>query len=156
MGVQSILFWLFGGMAVAGGLMAVLLPRIVHAVFSLLLCFLGVMGVYALAGADFLAVTQLVVYVGGILALILFAVMLTPPDLEERKLPRVLGALAAVGVGVAWISWQVSHLKDALSSAASVVAASTARDRGPCSASAAQAVLKTLTSMSAPFRRWLK
>jgi len=77
MGIQAILFWLFGGMAVAGGLMAVLLPRIVHAVFALLLSFLGIIGVYALAGADFLAITQLVVYVGGILVLLAFGILLT-------------------------------------------------------------------------------
>ncbi len=77
MGIEVILFWLFAAMSVAGGLMAVLLPRIVHAVFSLLLCFLGVTGIYALAGADFLAITQLVVYVGGILVLLAFGILLT-------------------------------------------------------------------------------
>ena len=52
---------------------------------------------------------QILIYVGGILALILFAVMLTPPDMEERRLPRVLGALVAVGAGVSWIGWQVAQ-----------------------------------------------
>ena len=40
-----LLFWLFATMVVGGGLMAVLLPRIVHAVFSLMLCFSGVAAV---------------------------------------------------------------------------------------------------------------
>ena len=57
--------------------MAALLPRIVHAVFSLLLCFVGVTGIYVLAGADFLAITQIVVYVGGVLVLIAFGILLT-------------------------------------------------------------------------------
>ena len=48
MGADVILFWLFAAMAVSGGLMAALLPKIVHAVFSLLLCFLGVTGIYRL------------------------------------------------------------------------------------------------------------
>ncbi|MHC4549937.1 MAG: NADH-quinone oxidoreductase subunit J family protein [Planctomycetota bacterium] len=75
--LELLLFYLFAIMAVVGGLMAVLLPRIVHAVFSLLLCFLGVTGVYLLAGADFLAITQLVVYVGGVLVLLAFGILLT-------------------------------------------------------------------------------
>jgi len=77
MGAQAILFWVFAAMAVAGGLMAVLLPRIVHAVFSLLLSFSGVAAVYALAGADFLSILQIVVYVGGVLVLIAFGILLT-------------------------------------------------------------------------------
>ena len=60
MSAGPLLFWLFAAMAVAGGLMAVLLPRIVHAVFSLLLSFTGVAAVYVLAGADFLAIVQIV------------------------------------------------------------------------------------------------
>jgi NADH-quinone oxidoreductase subunit J len=77
MSAGPILFWLFAAMAVAGGLMAVLLPRIVHAVFSLMLSFVGVAAVYVLAGADFLAITQVVVYVGGVLVLIAFGILLT-------------------------------------------------------------------------------
>ena len=75
--METMLFFLFAIMAVVGGLMAALLPRIVHAVFSLLLCFVGVTGIYALAGADFLAITQLVVYVGGVLVLMAFGILLT-------------------------------------------------------------------------------
>lgn len=101
MGVQVILFWLFGAMAVAGGLMAVLLPRIVHAVFSLLLCFLGVMGVYALAGADFLAITQLVVYVGGILVLLAFGILLTGRTASALGPREARNRLIGVPIGLA-------------------------------------------------------
>jgi NADH-quinone oxidoreductase subunit J len=51
--------------------------NIVYAAFSLLAMFSGMVGLFALLSADFLAVVQLMVYVGGILVLILFAVMLT-------------------------------------------------------------------------------
>ena len=84
MGADVILFWLFAAMAVAGGLMSALLPRIVHAVFSLLLCFVGVTGIYAVAGADFLAVTQVVVYVGGVLVLFAFGLVLLLPGYVFR------------------------------------------------------------------------
>lgn len=83
MSPETILFWIFAGMTVAGGLMAVLLPRIVHAVFSLLLCFGGVAAVYAIAGADFLAILQIVVYVGGVLVLMAFGILLTGRTAES-------------------------------------------------------------------------
>ncbi|MEE8408604.1 MAG: NADH-quinone oxidoreductase subunit J [Myxococcota bacterium] len=51
--------------------------NIVYAAFSLLATLAGVVGLFALLSADFVAVVQLMVYVGGILVLILFAVMLT-------------------------------------------------------------------------------
>jgi NADH-quinone oxidoreductase subunit J len=57
--------------------MAVLVKNIVHAAFSLLFTFMGVAGIYVLLNADFLAVTQIMVYVGGILVLMVFGVMLT-------------------------------------------------------------------------------
>jgi len=50
---------------------------IVYSAFYLLFTFFGVAGIYVLLGADFIAVVQLVVYVGGILILLLFGVMLT-------------------------------------------------------------------------------
>jgi NADH-quinone oxidoreductase subunit J len=77
MSVEPLLFWIFAAVAVVGGLMAALVPHIVHAVFSLMLCFAGVAGVYFLAGADFLGVTQIVVYVGGVIVLLAFGVLLT-------------------------------------------------------------------------------
>ena len=106
MNVQVILFWFFAAMTISGGLMAALLPRIVHAVFSLLLCFLGVTGLYALLGADFLAITQLVVYIGGVLVLIAFGILLTgrtaatlgEKEISHRKTGVLVGGLLAVGL----------------------------------------------------------
>ena len=106
MGADVILFWLFAAMAVAGGLMSAFLPRIVHAVFSLLLCFLGVTGIYAVAGAYFLAVTQIVVYVGGVLVLFAFGILLTGrtalslggKELRHRKTGLLVGVLLAAAL----------------------------------------------------------
>jgi NADH-quinone oxidoreductase subunit J len=106
MSAELLLFWLFAAMSVAGGLMAALLPRVVHAVFSLLLCFLGVTGIYALAGADFLAVTQVVVYVGGVLVLFAFGILLTgrtalalgDREVRHRKTGLLVGGLLAAGL----------------------------------------------------------
>ena len=59
--------------------------NIVYSAFSLLACFVGVVGLFAFMSADFLAIVQLMVYVGGILVLILFAVMLTNKITEVQR-----------------------------------------------------------------------
>jgi NAD(P)H-quinone oxidoreductase subunit 6 len=88
-----------------GGAAAVAFGRnIVRSAFALLGTFLGVAGLYALLSADLVAVIQLLVYVGGILVLILFAVMLTSriAQVKASNLSLGLGAgllgLAAVAV----------------------------------------------------------
>ena len=99
-------------------------PNIVHAGFNLLFTLLGVAGLFAWLGADFLAVTQLMVYVGGVLVLVLFTVMMT-------KVPRAEGSgggvmrfvaptLLALGVFVllykvvSGTNWAVVELGEAL------------------------------------------
>src|SRR5439155_988186 len=62
---------------IAGAFVTALAKNIVYAAFALLFTFFGVAGLYVMANADFLAVTQLLVYVGGILILLIFGVMLT-------------------------------------------------------------------------------
>ena len=70
-------FMLFASVTVLGALGVAFSTNIVYSAFSLLATFAGVVGLFAFMSADFLAVVQLMVYVGGILVLILFAVMLT-------------------------------------------------------------------------------
>lgn len=106
MSIEPLLFWAFAATAVVGGLMAVLLPRIVHAVFALMLSFAGVAAVYAFAGADFLAVTQIIVYVGGVIVLMAFGVLLTgrtadalgEREVQNRGLGAIVGLLLFFGL----------------------------------------------------------
>jgi len=107
-GGEGLAFGLFAFLTVGGGLTCVWERSVVRSAFSLLATFSGTAGLFLLLGADFLAMAQILIYVGGILALILFGVMLTPPDLGERKLPRVLAGLALVGGGVLWLGFEVA------------------------------------------------
>ena len=66
--------------------------NIIHATLALLGTFMGIAGLYVTLSADFLAATQILVYVGGTLTLILFAVMLTS-RIEERRESNPSGAL---------------------------------------------------------------
>lgn len=70
--------WMFfAGMGALGAGAVAFARNVVHCAFGLLFALLSVCAMYAMLGADFLAVTQVVVYVGGILVLVVFGVMMT-------------------------------------------------------------------------------
>lgn len=70
-------FYFFAAIILISGFMVVSLKNIIHAAFSLLFTLLGVAGIYVLLGADFIAITQIMIYVGGIVVLMIFGLMLT-------------------------------------------------------------------------------
>src|SRR5688572_20895620 len=107
-GGESAAFALFAVLVLGGSLACIWERSVVRSAFALLGTFGGTAGLFLLLGSDFLAVSQILIYVGGILALILFGVMLTPPDLTERRLPRVVTGLVAVGAGVAFVAAKVA------------------------------------------------
>jgi NADH:ubiquinone oxidoreductase subunit 6 (subunit J) len=74
---EATIFWVFAVITVGSAAVVVLARSLIYSAFALLFTFFGVAGLYVLLGADFLAATQLLVYVGGILVLLLFGVMLT-------------------------------------------------------------------------------
>jgi len=73
----AIVFYGFALVIVASGLVTILSRKLMHSAIGLLFTFFGVAGLYAMLAADFVAVTQVMVYIGGILTLIIFGVMLT-------------------------------------------------------------------------------
>ncbi len=73
----DVVFYVFAFITVVSAFIVVFSRNIIYAAFSLLFTFFGVAGLYVLLNADFLAVTQILIYVGGILVLLLFGVMLT-------------------------------------------------------------------------------
>jgi NADH-quinone oxidoreductase subunit J len=100
--VQSLFFFAFAALAIAGGCVVAFARNIVHSGFALLATFIGVAGLYAFLSADFLAVVQVMVYVGGVLILILFALMLTARIDEARVSNPTIGTLPAVFLVVAF------------------------------------------------------
>jgi NADH-quinone oxidoreductase subunit J len=73
----DIVFYVFALIVLCSAFVVVFSRNIIYSAFALLFTFFGVAGLYALLQADFLAVTQILIYVGGILVLLLFGVMLT-------------------------------------------------------------------------------
>jgi NADH-quinone oxidoreductase subunit J len=106
---EGLVFGLFAFLTIGGSLVCIWERSVVRSAFSLMGTFLGVAGLFLLLGASFLAMAQILIYVGGILALLLFGVMLSPPDMTERKLPRVIGAFALIGGAVAWVAFRVGN-----------------------------------------------
>lgn len=99
---EAAVFYVFASATVASAAVVVLARSLIYSAFALLFTFFGVAGLYLLLGADFLAATQLLVYVGGILVLLLFGVMLTHKiyDLDLRSEVTQFGAGALIAAGV--------------------------------------------------------
>jgi NADH-quinone oxidoreductase subunit J len=76
-GLPDVLFYLIGALTVGGAAGVALSRNILYSALGLLMALLGAGSLYVFLSADFVAVTQLLVYIGGVLVLILFAVMLT-------------------------------------------------------------------------------
>jgi NADH-quinone oxidoreductase subunit J len=83
----DIVFYGFAAIVVISAAGVVFSRKMMYSAFSLLFTFFGVAGLYVLLNADFIAVTQIMVYIGGILILIIFGVMLTSKfvDLEIKS-----------------------------------------------------------------------
>ena len=74
---SDLVFFFVAGITVAAAVLVCLLPNIIHAAVALLFTLVGVAGIYLFLSADFIAATQMLVYVGGITMLLLFAVFLS-------------------------------------------------------------------------------
>jgi len=102
MTAYNLAFYLFAALTLLSGLVVATSRNIVYSGFALLFTFFGVAGLYVLLSADFLAAMQVLVYVGGITVLILFAIMLTRDIADAAHsnpvLNRPASALAAAGV----------------------------------------------------------
>ncbi|MBI9071673.1 MAG: NADH-quinone oxidoreductase subunit J [Melioribacteraceae bacterium] len=101
MNIYDIIFYLFAGITIISGFLVVSVKNIVHAAFYLLFTLFGIAGLYVLLGADFIAIVQIMVYVGGILILILFGVMLTNKivDVEIKSESfQVIPAIIFIGI----------------------------------------------------------
>ncbi|RIK43367.1 MAG: NADH-quinone oxidoreductase subunit J [Chloroflexi bacterium] len=75
--LQQLVFMALAGFIVIMALIVALAPNLFHNALGLAGAFFGVAGIYALLEAEFLAVSQVLIYVGAIATLIVFAVMLT-------------------------------------------------------------------------------
>jgi NADH-quinone oxidoreductase subunit J len=98
--IQFIAFYLFATIVIASAAMVIFARNPVHSVMWLILAFFNAAGLMLLAGAEFIAMLLVIVYVGAVAVLFLFVVMMLNIDFAElragfvRYLP--LGALVAI------------------------------------------------------------
>lgn len=83
--LTALFFYMFASLAIIAGIMVVAAKNPVHAVLFLILAFFNVTGLFLLLGAEFLALTLLIVYVGAVAVLFLFVVMMLDVDFAELK-----------------------------------------------------------------------
>ncbi len=93
--VQAICFYLFAAITVASGVMVIAARNPVHSVLFLILAFFNAAGLFVLAGAEFLALILVIVYVGAVAVLFLFVVMMLDINFVELR----QGALQYLPVG---------------------------------------------------------
>lgn len=112
--VPKLIFGLSSLVTLGAALAVVTNKNILHSAFYLILAFVGVASIYVLLEAPFIAVVQVLVYIGAIAILIIFAIMLTrrllSKDLIQRNAQWGLSALGAIGLFLVlgWIVFSVN------------------------------------------------
>jgi NADH-quinone oxidoreductase subunit J len=81
MGIQQIIFYLFAAMLLGTALFVVTIKNLVRSIFMFFVVLFTLAGMYIFAMADFIAVSQVIIYVGGVLVLMLFAFLLSNKEL---------------------------------------------------------------------------
>ena len=112
----DIAFWILAVVGVAAALAVVLLRDVFRAALSLVLCLIAVAGIYATLSADFLAVVQILVYVGAVSILLILGIMLTRDvqhgsPANKLRLPALIASvlfLAVVAFAIFNTNWQIS------------------------------------------------
>jgi NADH-quinone oxidoreductase subunit J len=109
---DTVLFYIFALLVLGGGVLTITRHSAMHAAISLIVSLLGVAGLYLLQHAEFLFAVQIILYVGGIMLLFLFVIMLVNLDdaAKVRQFNRqwmvALAAVAAVGAQVGWFIYR--------------------------------------------------
>jgi NADH:ubiquinone oxidoreductase subunit 6 (subunit J) len=98
------LFWIFAAVMIGSGLLVVTMRDIIRCGLAMIVCFGALAGIYVILGAPLLAAAQVIVYIGAISVLILFAIMLTQTKDAPSRLvfqtQAVPAAIASVVIAV--------------------------------------------------------
>ena len=100
--MDNIAFGLIIAITLGSALMVVISKQLLYSAIALLFTLFGVAGLYIFMWADFMAGVQVVVYIGGILVLLIFGIMLTNKissvNISHTSLQRGVGAVVTLGV----------------------------------------------------------
>ncbi|MBA4761446.1 NADH-quinone oxidoreductase subunit J [Sphingomonas sp.] len=99
--IQAIAFYLFAGVVILSAAMTITARNPVHSVLWLILAFFNAAGLMVLAGAEFIAMLLVIVYVGAVAVLFLFVVMMLDIDFAELRAGFVRYAVFGLAIAVA-------------------------------------------------------
>ncbi len=115
-GLSGLIFLGITGITIIGAIIATSTGRLIRAVAGLALCFIGVAGLYYYLNSPFIALMEILIYIGAVCVTIVFAVMLAEPE-ESKKIAKrnplagplsiiasgiLVFGLAALGTGTEW------------------------------------------------------
>ena len=98
--IDAAFFWVFAFMTLAGGILTISVRNAVHCAVWLIVSLLGTAGLFLLQKAEFLFAVQIILYIGGIMVLFLFVIMLVNLD-HAAKERQYAGQAWSAGAGIA-------------------------------------------------------
>src|SRR5450432_3605806 len=101
-GWEAVFFWVFAIAAIFAGLLTVMARNTVHSALFLISSLLSVAALFILLGAEFIAGVQILVYVGGVMVLFLFVIMLVNVGAAERGNPAIFNSNRQVAASLAF------------------------------------------------------
>ena len=99
-GWESVFFWIFAIAAIMAGLLTVMARNAVHSALFLISSLVSIAALFILLGAEFIAGVQILVYVGGVMVLFLFVIMLVNVGAEERGTAAIFNRPSQVGAAL--------------------------------------------------------
>lgn len=118
-GLVGLVFLVMVGITIIGGVIACNSERLVRSVAGLIVCFVGVAGLYFFLNSPFVAMMQILIYVGAVAVTIAFAIMLAAPEENKKHGPAnsltgplgfgsaalLAGALSVLAINTNWLSF---------------------------------------------------
>src|SRR5438045_7946112 len=102
-GWEAVFFWVFAIAAIFAGLLTVMARNTVHSALFLISSLISVAALFILLGAEFIAGVQILVYVGGVMVLFLFVIMLVNVGLEEEGRAPIFNGAAQVTAALVFL-----------------------------------------------------
>ena len=142
-GWESVFFWVFALAALVAGLLTVMARNAVHSALFLISALVSVAALFVLLGAEFIAGVQILVYVGGVMVLFLFVIMLVNVSAEERGSEELFNRSGQVVTAVCFAALLVLGLFYAIRESAGHFAPPADRERVVSRRDADAALMRT-------------
>ena len=115
-GWEAVFFWIFSISAIFAGLLTVMARNAVHSALFLISSLISIAALFILLGAEFIAGVQILVYVGGVMVLFIFVIMLVNVGAEEQGRAAIFNRPAQVAASLIFCFMLVGGLLYAINS----------------------------------------